>query len=251
MPKLSTERIRLNGAVENEIDFKFDISVSKEGVFSTMIPKDVVELFTNANVDLNKNRLYNKGYVTGATPKEVCDNVKSICQEYLSRELISESIVLKYGIETRAAYCLGTDGEIYPNGCFKEAIKKDDGYSNGGYANWKNGTVDINATHKNNFGVLVYVTPLNKLVYKYRSGKTKEEYVSIHEHENEVINWLANLTCIAPNGLKIKEIEFTYNIGMVFINMIKSLCRLNEQIKDFLEPDGIRLIANSEMKKLL
>lgn len=252
MPRLTTERMRMDGAIENEINFKYDINVSKDGIFSTMLPKDIVELFENANVDMAKNRRYNKGYISGNTIQEVSDSVKDICKEYLSRELISESIILKYAIETRAAYCLGSDGDIYPNGRFKAAIKKDDEYQNGGYANWRNGTISINATSPNNYGMLVFVKPLNKLVYKYKSGKTKTEYVSIHESdEDEVLNWLCNLTCIAPNKLSPKEIEYTTDIGNVFINMIKSICLLNERIKDFLEPDGIRLIADSTMKQLL
>jgi len=222
MPKLITERIIMDGAIEKEINFKYDISVSKDGIFSTMLPKDVSELFANANVDMARNRLYNKGYISGSTIKDVTDAVKSICQEYLSRELVSKTLILKYGIETRAAYCLGNDGEIYPNGRFKEAIVKDDSYANGGYANWKNGTVSMNATSPNNYGILIFVEPLNKLVYKYKSGKIKIEYTQVNRDDgnDKILHWLANLTTISPNKLPIKEIEYTPNIGRVFINMI-------------------------------
>ena len=253
MPKLTTERIVMDGAIKNEIDFKYSISVSKEGLFSTMLPKEISEMFANANVDMAKNRLYNKGYISGSTISEVNQAVKEICKEYLSRELISETIVLKYGIETRAAYCLGSDGEIYPNGRFKAALIYDTEYKGSSYANWKNGTVSIHASSPNNYGMLVYVHPLTRLVYKYRSGKTKTEYANVNYDDDTdyVLHWLANLTVIAPGGLPIKEIEYTPNIGMVFINMIKSICLLNERIKDFIEPDAIRIIANSEIKKLL
>lgn len=243
----------MDGAVEKEINFKCDISVSKDGTFSTMLPKDIAELFTNANVDLARNRLYNKGYISGSTIAEVTKAVKELCQEYLSRELVSETIILKYGIETRAAYCLGSDGDIYPNGRFKAACIYDTEYKGSSYANWRNGTVSQNATSPNNYGVLVYVHPYNKMVYKYKSGKLKTEYsrVNMDDDSDPVLHWLANLTVIDPKGLPIKEINYTPNVGSVFINMIKSMCLLNEKIKDFLDPDSILLLANSETKRLL
>jgi len=43
----------------------------------------------------------------------------------------------------------------------------------------------------------------------------------------------------------MKEVECTEKTAMVFVEMIKSICKMNEQIKDLINPDGIRRIGEN------
>lgn len=250
MAKVGTESVlvhdegRSRGNAES-LSFKYSIEVSTKGIFSTMLPEDIVNMFKGANIELYKNRLNRDGYLSDITLDALKSQVIALCKEYLSREKIGQTLIIKYGIKTMAAYCLDIDGEIVPNGNWTRY----NGYD------WKHGTVDQNATNPKPFGLLVYAQPFVKKIYQYKSGLRKEELMPYYENSSDEkdrpnLNWLSGVCAMSPEGLKIQEIVYTEAVAGVFVNMIKSICGLNERIKDFLEPDAILLMAENNQKLL-
>lgn len=119
---------------------------------------------------------------------------------------------------------------------------------------WHNGNIDIYAQNPQPFGFLIYAKPLIKRKYKYRSGKTKTEYERMcygGEFADEALRngyylrWLDAVPCInKPDEVKTSEMDYNENTAMFFVNMIKSVCMMNERMKDFLNPEAMELMAN-------
>lgn len=255
MAKIGTESVYVredNFSRENGqfISFKYSIDVSTKGVFSTMLPADVIEKFKQSNIELHKNRVDKEGYLCANTFDELKKRVESLCQEYLSRELISETIILKYGIKTQASYCVSTEGEIVPN-AQSQWIKGERTPA----TDWRNGTVTQHASSPLPFGIMVYVKPYFKQVYKYASGQLKEElspvYDSFPDKENQPnLHWLTAICSMSPKDLSIQEIPYTEEVAAVFVNMVKAICSVNERVKDFTSPEHILYLAQNNQKLL-
>lgn len=253
MPKVKTESFSFDGSISKELQFKTDIFVDKEGTFSTTLPKDIVELFKEANIDLSTNRMGNAGYLSDTKYDGLIKQISDIGKEYLSRTLTSEKIVLSYIIQTACSYCIDDNKNIVPNGAYiKDFVK-----------GWKGGTLETNATNHHAYGLQVYIRPCVRKDYLYKSGKTKIEYETISKafnYSDDVFKDKPNLkwlNCLIgmdiPSGnynSETKEIEYTEATAGFFVNMITSICMMNERIKDFLEPEAILKIANSGFKLL-
>jgi len=265
MAKVSTEKMRLDDDDKASI-FKFDVNVSKDGIFSTTLPKDVVKILKDANVSVHKNQLGNEGYITSSTHSGLIQAVKDVLAEYKSRELICEKIVLRYVIQTQCSYAKDKEGNICPNPS-KEWSGMEYGmhdFNNKNPENvWFEGNVTIDSTKNRPFGFLIYAKPFVKRDYQYKSGKQKTEYSSMGFGGDVAANalekgyylrWLNAVPCIAPpdgfRGLKGEEMDYTENLAKFFVEMIISICKLNDRIKDFLTPDKIKEIAENGQKLL-
>lgn len=251
MAKIGIERIIVHedSTVSRDnretVDFKYSIDVSTKGVFSTMLPEHIVNAFKEANIPIHKNRLNKEGYLSDITLDALKKQVLQLCQEFLSRELIRETLIIKYGIRTTAAYCLDENEGIVPNGRWVK---------NGEYQ-WKQGTENQNASSPHPFGLMVYAKPFKKMTYKYKSGNEKDELTPCNENSDDSENrpnlhWLSAICSMSHTGLSIQEIIYTEEVAAVFVNMIKSICAVNERVKDFISPEQILLVAQSNQKLL-
>ena len=257
MTKFKTEQITVGKEGKN-LQFNIEININKDGSFVTTLPKNIMELFKNANIDMRHNRCGTDGYFSEPTYDGLIKEVKEATLEYFSREMTGEKIIIQYAIQTQCSYALNIVGDVVPNPSEEWTKMK---YPDNPKNRWKEGTIPINAMSRKPFGLLVYVRPLIKREYKYRSGETKAEYTGIRCDETEMaktalekgyfLSWLNDVPCISiPEEAKIKEIDYSENVCEFFVNMIKSICVLNEKIKDFLEPDSIKLIAEQKQKFL-
>lgn len=247
MAKLITDRIVRDGAISREIDFKYDINITKDGIFNTTLPADISELLNGAGIRLERNRLKNLGYFTSSTIDELRSEVNSVISEYLSRELKDDKIVIQYIIQTTCAYCLDITGEIVPNGHFE--------FTKTEKIEWKSGTIKQSAGYRYPFGIRIYAKPFRKKTYRFRSGKEKAEYERMHvkgiSDKPSYLYWLDSVCGIEkPKGENIKEIDYNEDIAKFFVDLLKSICRLNEQIKDMLEPESIKQVVEQKIKFL-
>ncbi|RYC70759.1 hypothetical protein [Spirosoma sordidisoli] len=248
MPKVSTERIVRDKGQDTEFIFQYDVNVTKDGVFSTTLPSDVASRLELAGISLAQNRLGNKGYIESKTFDELIKRVRDIVDLYFSKELISEKIIIRYAIRTTCAYVLDKDGNIAPNGT----------YSPLGGAGWINGTVPQHASSPMPYGILAYCKPFVRRDYLYKNGKIKTEFVSNIDWRTDdllesgvALKWLNDLCSICPpDNAPVQEIDYTEPVAAFFVQLIKSLCAINEKIKDFLDPVSIKTIAESNGRLL-
>lgn len=233
------------------------VHVTTEGLFTTTLPHEIASMMLDHRIELGNNRLGNPGYFESTTYEGLKAAIQTKIVEMCSEELISECRVLKYSILTEAAYCLGDDGEVYPNGYWLS--RGDSSLPPPGGSIWHEGTETRNSNHRGPFGIRIVVIPCVRRDYRYTANdKTRVEYLrfSTHfevNHEDPWI-WLGSLptmdTVAGGYGVgmleRLDEIEYTVEAGWFFVNLIKSLCLLNEKIKPFLKPDTIQaLIAGN------
>lgn len=245
MPKLSTLTAR---DLENtDGAFRYDVNINQEGFFTTTIPHDVAAKFIECGIQLQKNRLGNPGFFEFRTLEDLTQAMNNLVKEYNSKTLISEDLVIVYQIQTTCSYCLDKNGEPVPNGSV--AWTQRDDYE------WKSGTKEVYANDREPFGLLLYVRPQIRKVYKFKSGKTKTdfEWVPEKEHNREDrpnLNFLCSISSIEPiRGEDKMEIPYSEEVAAVFVAMLKSIFKLNEKIKDLINPEDIQRLASG--KKLL
>ncbi len=256
MAKLSTEKLTIEDERGGKLRFQYDINVNKDGSFTTTLPDDIVKLFIDAGLKLKHNQLGNKGYFSDKTKDGLERQIKDTVLEYMSRDMTSERIIINYVIQTQCSYVL-VKGDIVPNPG-REWTGGD--YLTDKDLGWREGNVDIDAAHNSPFGFQIYAKPFVRRDYKYRSGNVKTEYKPLHDggeiatkalENGYFLRWLNSVPCISkPYSSSEKELDYTENVAEFFVNMIKSICAMNERIKDFLEPDAIKMIADKKMKFL-
>ena len=239
MSLLKTEWIK-----KDDLDFKYKIYVNKAGEFTTTLPFEISKLFLDANIRMDTNRAGNDGYFYADSLSGLNNKIHEIIEEYHSRELVSKKTVIRYIIQTTCLYCLDPDGNPVPNG--QSRWTKTEDYR------WINGTIDQDATHPEAYGIRIFAAPSIKEVYKYKSGTTKEEYHRVdNPKEGTHLDWLVSFCSMRPpEGEDLKEIDYTESTAKFFVDLLLSICRINESIKDKLEPDKIQIIIDNKQKLL-
>jgi hypothetical protein len=249
MPKFKTERIILDGATKGELDFKIDVYVNEAGLFTATIPEHIAKLFKDCGIKLKTNGRSNgrPGYYESPNFKDLILTIEHDCKEYVSREMIRETIVIRYMVETTCSYAINENKEIVPNGYYvKEPYR-----SQQGDHIWREGTVSQNATWPQPFGLRLFCRPFYRRDYRYRSGKEVTEYhhVSYNDIERKDqpnLHWLASIAGMSkPEHAEMNEIEYTEKNAHFFVNFVKAICSLNEKLKQFIEPDMLALLIDN------
>ncbi len=93
MAKVTDLRINISENGE-KIQFETPVNVTKEGIFTTTIPRNAVDEIEKYGVTLRTNRLGNPGYFEAKTLDELTMSVKKVCREALSRELVEDKIII-------------------------------------------------------------------------------------------------------------------------------------------------------------
>ncbi len=256
MAKLCTEKVYFEterGSKEGSISIKFDISVTKSGEFTTMLPKETIEQLENAQIKIGVNRIGNKGYLSSDTKDGLIKLVSDIAKEYISRELISEKLVIRYSIETQMSYQVTPDMIVMPNG------------SIGNGTGWRGGTKTTDAVNTAPFGLRVYVGVFTKRDWKYKSGVVKTTLEG-HWGSNGIsktieqapnLHWIANLTTISPKDnwgggmMNVDEMDYTEENAKFFVDLISAICLLNERILPIIQNKDILLEFINSQQKLI
>lgn len=255
MAKLCTERIHVaaeKGSSDGSISIKFDIFVNKSGEFTTTLPKEIVDQLEAAQIFLETtNRMGTKGFLTSSTKDGLTKKVSELAKEYVSRELVSEKLVIRYAIETKMSYQLSKEGKVLPNGSFIDGT------------GWRSGTISTNATNRSPYGLKVYAGIFAKKDWKYKSGIIKTTLdgfwgsngISQTRKEAPNLHWLANLTTISPKDdwgsreMDVSEMDYTEENAKFFVDLISALCLLNEKILPIIrDRDSLLDFINSKQK---
>lgn len=256
MGKLKTERIIIRdphgrNSGEPMLDFKVDINVSQGGEFTCTLPEDVVEKLTQALIEVKTNGRRNsrKGFFAASTMPELLKQVTDICEEYTSRELLSEELIIRYIIETACSYVKDNES-FYPNGRYVSREK----WTNG-ERKFSDGTLYTSAASPEPFGMRLWTSVCHKRVYLYKSGKTKEEYENYNadvygQDKEDPIIWLSNVVSIRPPKGNVQEIPCTVESADFFVNIYKVVFKINEGIKQF-ATDAFMITKFIEQKQKL
>lgn len=274
MAKIKKETVIARDPNDSEkyIVCKFDLCVDTEGVFYMRFSDEEIAKLKAANVAMERGYLKKEGYLSANSKDELINKVKQVWINFMSRIMIEEKVIIRYAIQTQASYAMTLEGVICPNPS-KEWTGMEYGYDKEPRNKWRGGNVSIHASNAQPFGILIYAKPFVRRKYKYASGEVKAEYSRFGDIENSMqfnhgsdkdettarakfacealeqgynLRWLNAIPCIAePDKVSTQEIDYTESVAEFFVNMIKSICQLNERIKDFMTPEAILILANS------
>lgn len=260
MGKFKTERIIIkyngvNSSKETVLDFKIDIHITQDGSFTCTLPEDIVYKLEQALIDLEKNTRRNarKGYYSAPTLEGLIAQIVKTCEEYVSKEMISEKLIIRYVIETACAYVKDEHNNFFPNGMFLSQEYKDEIGNNG----WIDGTLSIHAADPHPFGLRMWTQVCYKREYKYKSGEIKQEFEVLWTPSldrcsgNENIHWLSNIVSIKPPHGSIQEIDCTEDTALFFVNIYKGIFKINEGIKAFASDQNMIMLFIGQKQKLL
>lgn len=228
---------------KEEIRFTYEVNVSKDGRFSTTLPKEAVSKIESYGVTMDANRVGNRGYFSSDTMEGLDREIREAVEEAVSCELVSTEDVIKYQIMICAAYCRNgadeTDTELYPNG--KEL--------NGNYK-WMGGNVLSNGLDRKPTSFSVYVKPVTIKRYRYKSGKERTEETGIDESKypkGSAIIFLNSLVCIYPDRrIAVNELPCTEENAEFFKKAIMSIWKLNEALGKILKEDMLEVAIKTQ-----
>lgn len=228
MPRLTT----LHYNNEN-LSFKYDVSIDQLGNFTTMMPEDVVKKLESIGVKLNTGsgrRRHKKGFFSATSLQELEKKVKETADKYSRKKLVSEKIIIRYAVDTRCSYCRSANGNIYPNGGLEQDAE---GYDKGYH--WINGTKDTHGFNTGPYSIEIAFEIKKVRTWEFPSGEQTKEYDRLEESEakkDDALFWLHSLCGLTlSSDNTAKEIEYTKDIGFLFKNMVLFIFNINERIR--------------------
>lgn len=243
MAALTTLNIREKND-NNSLYVTVKVNVTKEGVFTTTLSKEDVDKIHSYGIKLPVNRLGNEGYFNSTSLSDLENQVREVLKKCLNYRIVEEVPVIKYQLETTCMFSYDKNGDIVPN-ITKEWTGSDE---NG---EWRDGTFSLSALNTKPFGFSIYAKPFLKRVIEYGNGETKVEYDRLNTEKGTYTHWLNCVTCISYNRYKpVMEVECNECTSKLFVDMIKSICNISEQVKSFVNPEQIKAIAESNMSLL-
>jgi hypothetical protein len=255
MAKLKTERIIIEDrefGKEKLLDFKIDINVGQSGTFMTTLPEEVAAKFKEHGLSLSTNGRSNgrPGYFEASSLERLIKEVRDTCNVFVSKTLVSETIIIRYIIETACSYMRHED-KFYPNGY----VAGRDGQKE---LKWKSGTIGTHAQSPRPSGFRLWTEVCYRREYSFigRANKIDFDHISwnsdLSEKERPNLWWLSNVVSISQPEGKVMEIEATEDVAEFFVNMHKSIFMIAERVREFVTPEGIKaLIANKKGPNLL
>lgn len=151
--------------------------------------------------------------------------------------MVEETPVIKYQLETTCLFAYDKNRDIIPN-ISKEWTKNYEGEE------WIDGTSCLDALNAKPFGFSVYAKPFLKRVIEYGNGEKKIEYEKLSTEGGTYAHWLNCVTCMSYDRYKpVMEVECNECTSKLFVDMIKSICKISEQVKSFADPEQIKAIA--------
>lgn len=163
----------------------------------------------------------------------------------LSYKIVEEVPVIKYQLETLCLFAYDKNGDIVPN----PSVEWTGNYENG---EWRDGTSRLDALNAEPFGFSIYAKPFLKRVIEYGNGEKKVEYDRLNAEKGTYTHWLNCVAGMSYNRYKpVMEVECNECTSKLFVDMIKSICKISEQIKSFINPEQIKAIAESNEPILL
>ena len=228
---------------KEEIKFSYEVNVTKDGKFTTTLPKEAVSLIESYGVTLDKNRAGNTGFFSSDTMEGLTSNIYKAVEEAVSCELVGTEDVIKYQIMICASYCRNgadeNDTELYPNG---KGL-------NGNYI-WVDGNMRRDTLDRKPTSFSVYVKPMTIKRYRYKSGKERTEETNIDESKypkESAILFLNSLVNNAPDRyIEVKELSCTEENAEFFKKAIMSIWKLNEAIGKILKEDTLELAIKNQ-----
>lgn len=217
---------------------RIDVSVTKDGIFTTTLNKEDAETIESYGVKLSTNRNGRAGFFSSDTLAGLIHKVHEVLKLCVSYKVVSLTPVIRYNFKTACHYIMDGNDPV-PNGYY---------ISNFSGHEWRSGTTDDRGfTSTGCYGVNVYAKPFMKRVVEYNNGSRKIFYDSAEFEKGSYMRCLGDFGGMSEFLQdKLYEMEGTEKNAKFFVDMIKSICVFNERLKGLLENDLLEKAINSK-----
>lgn len=222
------------------IKVKIDVSVNKDGIFTTTLSKEDAETIKSYGVELEANRAGRSGFFQSETMAGLISQVHNVLKLCVNYKVVSLTPVIRYNFKTTCHYCMNGD-EVVPNGNYVSEYRD---------SSWRSGTVDNRGFTANGcYGVNLFAKPYMKRIVEYGNGKQKT-FFDRHEFERDsYMGWLDNFCGMTEYSQKtLYEMEGSEVNAKFFVDILKSICIFNERLKGILESNSLEDLINSQAR---
>lgn len=245
---------------DDRIVFDTPVSVTKDGMFTTTLPREAAETLESYGPKLDVNRAGRSGFFSADTLEGLRRKIEKAVDEAISKELVEDKLVIKYSVTTKCSYAIDTDGEIIPNGCWrKDPVERGKEYE----TDWRKGNSN-DPSGDNLPSVSVFARVFHKKTYAYRSGKTIQQLEfyrpKIKDGRGSSIDWINSLCNISSSDNSFghkndythtPEVDATEENAAMFIRLFKLIFQCNELFKEMNNPEYmLAFIANNRQLKI-
>lgn len=213
----------------DKLAFEYFVNVNKDGLFSAYLPEEIIIKLEKYGIGIAYGRGRRKGFFEAKSLVEIEEAILKTIQKFSEKKLISSKIILRYEITTNCSYCKTKKGKIIPNGYWDKEKDRENG------CNWYEGTETMNACNRDAYGFSIYVKPRKLNVWVYPDKTEYKEYVLLEDEdikEGSTLDWLNSITAIqSRNDNKVKDIDYSEEVGLFFKHIILYVCNLNERLQ--------------------
>jgi len=233
MPKLKTMTFRADAQTGDKLEFKSDLSVDSEGVFSATIPEEVFDSLRTirgrgefADVDVGQPRRY---YRASAPTLDVLKKaIKAAMDEHLAVEVITDRVIV-YGYTTDVNAYEDGDGTLHANGYIGDDV----------VGRWhpmgRNMSPHNPASH---FQVGLAAAVMDKITYRRQRSERVEYKRPVWEHSHlEFPTYASKLNAFVGIRLRrpeaMSQMPYTEEAAKFFYDAMIGLCMLGKRIHEF------------------
>lgn len=261
MAKLGKRNIKVHNPVDwnQSISVDIDVMVSKDGEFYFTVSQDDIDMLENYGVDFSNSynkRTHKKGTFYGSELNKLVNDFKQMLEVAVSGETLVDEYVILYFINTGCTYYLANN-QIFPNGTYTKEEGK-----------WIDGDKKMSSDSRSSFGFNVYAQIYRKQVIRFHNGKEKKFYfrVSFEQKQKNLGEYGRMLNDFSLQAFDIKdadrgpigwnmgdkkEMAYTEENAKFFYNLLIAICKINEQVKNFVnEPELLQEIIHKQVKLL-
>ncbi len=237
MPKVKTATFEHTNAAGETLEFKSDISVDAEGLFSATVPDEVAAAVrTQPSEAVWVTQPRQKHRITGRDLASVEQAVKAGMEEHLAVETTVERVIV-YSQKVDLSAWEKSDGTLHANGYIGEHRKDSGG--------WHPMGKHLDALHRtSHFQVGLYAEVLDMVTHRRPNSERIEFRKPEWDHHHlDYPTWGSKLNGFAtldrpkrPGTLP--RLPYTEDNARFFYEMLIALCYLGRNLHDFFSDQG-------------
>lgn len=222
-------------------DFHLVVNVTTAGEFTTTLPTELVSWLAEVGIGPQADRLGANGRITAMTLDGLKLALNKLKEAYETYEIVDERVVIGFDVQMFCAYVKGFDGKFYANGVGAPQSSDVAGCV------WVEGTTPVMGGNRRPFGFSIHAQALTQKIIRYCDGKERTlfEFYVPKEGDDEYLVFLSRV--MSYSGQR-QIVDYTENVGKFFYNLYQAVFQMNEQIKDFLNVDGIKFLSEQAGK---
>jgi hypothetical protein len=101
-----------------KIWFSVKINVSSDGLFTGVLPPEILQIADDSCIQLHMSKRGKRGYFSSDTLEGFKAQIRQFIADISSVKMVTEKLVLQYCISTRCLYVKDKKGQFFPNSYF-------------------------------------------------------------------------------------------------------------------------------------